>query len=337
MNARRAQKERELHDVIAKLSETSGLPRNLLLRLSEKVAAVCDEHWVALERVQEQVDKVELRLERSDGENDVLRQQLACKDYEAKKLQIELARCQMEKEQLQHQFERTKNDRDTWRARAEMLEKERLPVRPSRDLKSRGTKRRRREPMNGEESRTLPRKKSSPCQEDEIQEVRQSSQQSVVQVAPGIPTPSADSSAVESWLRRPTPSKKTLEPATPPPLPTVRELDESLRARAQTRRRSKLSKLELPCERCKREKRKRMEELAKRKNKKVNEKVWERWIHTPGNCLEYMHADQPVPNRDKEYDLSFSESETQSPSERDVQHESGVRIDTYGNTVDSEP
>ena len=317
MNARRARKERELHLVIAELSETTGLSRDLVLRLSEKVNAVCDEHWVALERLQERLDKVEQGLERSEDEKSYLKQRLEKCDEEKNRLQLELARCTMEKEKLEHQLERTKSERDTWRARSEMLQKERLM--PSQDVNvAVDAKKRKRQPGN-------------------VEVVQQSSQQSAIHVASGPPTPSAESSAVEPWLRRPTPSKKLLEPSTPPPLPNVRELDESLRKRARTRRRAKIPTLQLPCERCKHEKRNQMQKAAERMNKRVNEKVWERWVNTPGNCLHFMHADEPVVNRDKQFDLSFSESETQSPSENHIRHESGVRIDTYGNTVDSEP
>lgn len=92
-----------------------------------------------------------------------------------------------------------------------------------------------------------------------------------------------------------------------PKLPTLTQVKRGLEERRREKRKKK-ELLPLPCGKCKLRKR----ALMMRKYGFVKEEMFERWVKTPGNCIEYMHMDEVVENGNCDEDW-FEESQTQSP------------------------
>lgn len=100
-----------------------------------------------------------------------------------------------------------------------------------------------------------------------------------------------------------TPPRKPL-----PPLPTLEDVERDWRFQ-KAEKRAKDNYKPLPCAKCKLRKR----AVMLRQDGYIKEAVFERWTKQPGNCLDYMHQDESVPEGKYDYSLTFKETETQPP------------------------
>lgn len=100
-----------------------------------------------------------------------------------------------------------------------------------------------------------------------------------------------------------TPPRKPL-----PPLPTLKDVERDW-AQRRAEKRAKEQYKPPPCDKCRLRKR----AVMLRQDGYIKEDVFDRWAKKPGNCLDYMHQDEEVPEGQGRYSLSFEETETQSP------------------------
>ena len=93
-----------------------------------------------------------------------------------------------------------------------------------------------------------------------------------------------------------------------PKLPTLKQVKNGLEKRRKEVRRES-NALKVPCAKCRLRKR----AIMMRLHGFVKEDVFKHWAEKPGNCIEYMHADEPLPDAGRDRDSLFEESHTQEP------------------------
>lgn len=116
------------------------------------------------------------------------------------------------------------------------------------------------------------------------------------------------SKAVQETPRKRARLFENVTPAKLPVLPTLREVEGDFAKRWKERRRKERFQ-PLPCAKCRLRKR----ALLMREKRYVDEGIFERWAAKPGNCLGYLHMEDPVPDDQPRSALTFEETATQSP------------------------